>query len=103
VIGVMTGPCLIVKWLGIGILLLYLGSLVVAIWVSRGKVSRLRFGLVAPLVIGNFVGLSLPSIFEEVALTRICFVVAHGIYLYGLAILVRAMAHQDEGLLRAES
>ncbi len=97
------GPCLIVKWVGIGTLLLYLASLVVAIWQFRGKLSRLRFGLFAPLVVGNFVGLSLPWIFEEAVVTRICFVVAHVAYLYCLAILVKAMVHQDGVLLRADS
>ncbi len=101
--GVMTGPWLIVKSVGIAILLLYLVLVVVATWRFRGKLSRLRFGLFAPLVVGNFVGLSIPWIFEEVVLTRICFVAAHVVYLYGLAILVKAMAHQDEVLLRADS
>ena len=101
--GVMTGPWLVVKWIGIAILLFYLALLVVAIWRYRRKLTRFRSGLFLPLVVGNFVGLSVPWIFEEVVLTRVCFVVAHAIYLYGLAVLVNALAHQDESLLKADS
>ena len=80
-----------------------MAALVVAILRFRGKLSRLRFGLWAPIVMGNFIGLSVPLIFERVVVTRICFVVADVIYLYGLTVLVRAIAGQHQVLLKADS
>jgi hypothetical protein len=84
--------------MGITVLGLYLVLILVAIWRFRAKALRLRSGLYLPVIIGNFVGLSLPSIFESVAVTRVCFVVAHAIYLGGVVILVKGLAQKDQEL-----
>jgi hypothetical protein len=94
----MTGSWLIVKWMGITVLGLYLVLILVAIWRFRAKALRLRSGLYLPVIVGNFIWLSVPSIFENVAVTRMCFVVAHAIYLGGIAILVKGLAQKDEEL-----
>ena len=104
VVGVMTGPWLIVKWAGIGVLSFYLVLLVVAIRRYRSKLSRMRSALYVPIVVGNFISLSLPWLFMKAAVTRICFVVAQAIFMYGIAALARSFAHKDQaGLLRADS
>jgi prepilin signal peptidase PulO-like enzyme (type II secretory pathway) len=100
----MTGSWLIVKWAGMAVLALYLVLLLVAVWQFRGMLSRLPVKIVVPIVLGNFIGLSLPSIIESVAVTRVCFVVAHIIYVYGIAILTQQLAQKSrEGLLKADS
>ena len=99
----MTGSWLIVKWVGIAILTLYLVLLLVVIWRFRSKFSRLRSVLYLPQVLGNFVALSVPWIFENLILVRVCFVVAQVIYIGGIVILVRGLIQTDHGwLLRAE-
>ena len=104
VIGVLTGPWLIAKWAGIAILSAYLVLLIFAIARFRGKLSQLRFALVVPLVLGNFVGLSLPWLFMNAAFTRICFVLAHASYIYGIAVLVKNFSGKHEArFLRADS
>jgi hypothetical protein len=102
VAGVMTGPWLIVKWMGIAVLVSYMALLLLAIWKVRGRFGRLRFGLFVPLVLGEFIGLSLPGIFEKAAVTRMCFVVAHLIYLLGMVILVKAIVRDGGTGLRAD-
>jgi hypothetical protein len=97
----MTGSWLIVKWAGMTVLALYLVLLLVAVWQFRGMLSRLPVKVVLPIVVGNFVGLSVPSVFESIAVTRVCFVVAHLIYVYGIAILAKQLAHTDGWFSRA--
>jgi hypothetical protein len=100
----MTGSWLIVKWAGMAVLAFYVVLLLVAVWRFRGMLSRVPIKVVVPIVFGNFVGLSLPSIFESVTVRRVCFVVAHIIYVYGIAILTKQMARKNqEDLLRADS
>jgi len=99
----MTGSWLIVKWVGMTILALYLVLILVATWRLRGKLSRLRSEIYLPMILGNFISLSVPSIFENVAVARVCFVVSHAIYIFGIAILVRGLAQQgQEWLLKAD-
>jgi hypothetical protein len=97
----MTGSWLIVKWVGIAILTFYLVLLLVAISRFRARSLRLRSGLYLPMILGNFVSLSVPSIFENAAVTRVCFIVAHAIYVAGIVILVKGLAQEDGALLRA--
>jgi hypothetical protein len=54
------------------------------------------------MILGNFVSLTVPSVFENVAVTRVCFIVAHAIYVGGIVILVRGLAQNDEVLLKTE-
>jgi hypothetical protein len=89
VTGVMTGPWLLVKWAGIAVLLCYLVLSAVVCWRRRRKSSRLPYGLIGPLIVGNVVAFSLPWIFEDVVFARICFVGAQAVYLYGLLILIK--------------
>ncbi len=103
VTAVMTGRWLVVKWVGVAISLIYVVLAVEWILRFRWKSPRQRFGSLWPMTAGTFVGLVGPWIFERVLLTRICFVVASAIFLYGVVILVRAIARQDKGLLRADS
>ena len=101
--GVMTGPWLIAKWVGIAVLAVYLVLILVAIWRFRTKLSRMRSGFYMPMIIGNFVSLSVPAIFENVVVSRFCFVVANVIYIVGILILVGGLARKDqESLLKAE-
>ena len=97
----MTGSWLIVKWLGITVLAFYLVLIVVVLWRFRAKSSRLRSESYLPMILGNFVSLTVPSIFEDVAVTRVCFIVAYAIYICGIVILVRGLM-QPERLLKAE-
>ncbi len=97
----MTGSWLIVKWAGIGILVLYLVLILMAIWRFRAKLSRLRSEVYWPMILGNFISLSAPTILENVAVTRMCFVVGHAIFVVGIVILLRGFV-TDEGLLRAD-
>ncbi len=90
----MTGPWLIVKWAGITILSCYLALIVVVFWRFWGKVSQLRPGLAWPIVLGNFVGQSLPWIFDNVVFARVCFVAASAIYSYGIAVLLRGLTQE---------
>jgi hypothetical protein len=104
VIGVMTGPWLIVKWAGVGVLLFYLLLLIHAMRRYRDRLSGMRAALFMPIVIGNFVSLTLPWIFMKAEVTRICFVVAQAIFMYGITVLVRKLTQRDQtGLLRADS
>jgi hypothetical protein len=99
---VMTGPWLFVKWIGIAISLVYVVLAVEWILRFRWKSPRQRFGALWPMTAGTFVGLVVPWIFEKVLVTRICFVVASAVFLYGAAIVVRAIARQHKGLPRAD-
>ena len=84
----MTGPWLTVKWACLTVVAVYL-LLMVVHWRVRGKRSRLPSRLFAWLGwLFNFVLLGVPMIFENVAVTRACFVVAAGICLVGIGILV---------------
>jgi hypothetical protein len=104
VVGVMTGPWLIVKWVGVGVLLFYLLLLMHAMRRYRDRLSGMRATLYMPLVVGSFVSLTLPWIFMKAEVTRICFVVAQAIFMYGMAILVRNLKQKDPaGLLKADS
>ncbi len=98
----MTGSWLIVKWVGITVLALYLVLILVTIWRFRDKLSRLGSELYLPMILGNFVSLTVPSVFENVAVTRVCFIIAHAIYGGGIVILVRGLAQNDEVLLKTE-
>ena len=97
----MTGTWLIVKWAGITVLAFYLVLIVVVLWRFRGTWSRLRSALFVPIIVGSFVALSVPSIFENMAVTRTCFVAADGIYIGGIVILLMGLAH-PERLLKAD-
>ena len=99
----VTGSWLIVKWLGLLILLTYVVLLLIALWQFRERWSRKRAWLVVPLILGSFLSLSVPSIFESVTFSRVCFVVAQVIYVVGIGALVSELARKDqEGLLRAD-
>ena len=103
VVGVMTGPWLIVKWVGIGILSSYLVLLVLAIRRFRSRLSRMRAALL-PIVLGNFVSLTLPWVFMKAEVTRICFVTAQAIFIYGIAVLMRNLVQDGQtNLLKADS
>ena len=94
-IGAMTGPWLIVKWACLMVVALYL-LLMVVFWRVRGKRSRLPSRLFAWLGwFFNFVLLGVPLLFENVTVTRACFVVAAGICLSGIGILVWDLARKD--------
>ncbi len=95
----MTGSWLIVKWIGMAVLALYLVLLLVAAWLYRNRLSQLRGGLYLPIVLGNFISLSVPWIFDNVAVTRACFLVAQAFYIAGILILVRGLAQKDQGIL----
>jgi hypothetical protein len=89
VIGVMTGPWFIVKWTGIAVLLCYLALFVVVVRRRRRESPRVAPSAVMPLIVGNFIALCLPWIFESASFTRVCYIAEQAIYLYGLAILVK--------------
>jgi hypothetical protein len=100
----MTGSWLIVKWAGVLILTVYSGLILFVLIRFRNDWQRLRAGLGLPIVFGNFIGLSLPWIFEDVVFTRVCRVVAILFYLVGIAILLRGLIEQNhQSLLKAES
>jgi hypothetical protein len=100
----MTGPWLMVKWLGISIAAAYMLALVVVVIRFRRDLSRLRGGLILPAVLGVFISVSVPAIFEDVTVTRICFIAATTIYFGGIAILLRGLVQKNhEGLLKADS
>jgi hypothetical protein len=100
----MTGPWLIVKWAGIGILSFYVVLIVFAIVRFRDRLSRMRSTLFVPIILGNFVWLTLPWLFMEAEVTRICFVAAQAIFVYGVAVLVKNLAQKDQAVpLRADS
>jgi hypothetical protein len=99
----MAGSWLIVKWVGIAVLSLYLVLILVAIWRFRAKLSRLGSELLLPMILGNFISLTVPSVFENVAVKRLCFIVAHAIYVGGIVILLRGLAQKDDVLLKTES
>ena len=93
-----------VKWLGISIAAAYLLALVVVFIRFRRDLSRLRRGLIWPAVLGVFISASVPSIFEDVTVTRICFIAATIFYIGGIAILLRGLVQKNhEGLLKADS
>ena len=99
----MTGSWLIVKWAGMAVLAFYLVLILAAIWRFRGKLARLRSELILPMILGNFISLTVPSIFEDVVVTRVCFVVAHTIYIGGIVILLRSFGRKNqESFLKAE-
>jgi len=97
----MLGSWLILKGVGIGILVSYLMLLLVVFWQLRRELSRLRFRWAAPIAVGNFVALTLPWIFDSVPAQRACFIVAHAIYLGGMAMSVRDLARHDVSVVRA--
>jgi hypothetical protein len=104
VIGVMTGPWLIVKWVGISISAAYLLLMVLVFVRFRRDLSRLRRGLTLPAVLGVFISVSVPSVFEDVLVSRLCFVAAVVIYAGGITILLRGLVQKNhQGLLRADS
>ena len=97
----MTGSWLILKGVGTGIVVSYLVLLLVVFWQLRRELSRLRFRWVAPIVVGNFVALTLPWIFDSVPAQRACLIVADAIFLGGIAVLVRDLARHDVTAVRA--
>ena len=101
----MTGSWLIVKWVGLAVLALYLVLLLIVLWRVRGKLAELRGGLFLwPILVGNFVGISVPWLYENVAFKRGCFVVASAIYACGIGILVRGLLQPGQkGLFKKGS
>jgi hypothetical protein len=100
----MTGSWLTMKWVGISIEVTYLILLVVVLRRFRHDLSRLKGGLIWPPVLGVFISVSLPSIFENVMVSRVCFVAAVVIYIGGIGFLLRGLVQKNhQGLLRAES
>ena len=100
----MTGSWLIVKWVGISISAAYLLLMVVVFIRFRRGLSLLRHGLILPAALGVFISTGVPSIFENVMVTRVCFIAAVVIYIGGIGILVRGLVRKNhQGLLRADS
>ena len=100
----MTGPWLMVKWIGLAIAATYLVLLVVVFVRFRRDLSRLRRWLIWPTVLGVFISVSVPGIFEDVMFTRICFIAGSIIYVGGIAFLLRGLAEKNhQTLLKAES
>ena len=98
----MTGSWLIVKWVGIAIAAAYLLLfLVVLIWLRR-DLSRFRGGLILPMMLGTFISVSVPGIFEDVTVTRICFITALVVYIGGILVLVRGLVQKDHKSLLKE-
>ena len=91
----MTGSWLIVKGVGIGVQVAYLVVLLAVFWQFRRELARVRFRWVVPVIVGNFVALSVPWIFQNVVISRACFIVAVAIYLAGIAVVVRDLARHD--------
>jgi len=61
----MTGSWLIVKWAGIAVLAFYLALLVISLGFFRGRLPRAAFvRSFVPVVLGNFVSLSGPSLLK---------------------------------------
>ena len=95
---------MIVKWVGISIAAVYLLLMVLVATRFRRDLSRLRHGLILPAVLGVFISVSVPSIFEDVMVARICFIAAVGIYIAGIGILLRGLVQKNhQGLLKADS
>jgi hypothetical protein len=93
----------ILKWLGIAVVASYSVLMLVTAWRFRTKLSRLRGEVYWPMILGNFIWLDVPSVFENVVITRVCFVVAHTMFVGGIVILLRGIARQNqERLLKAD-
>jgi hypothetical protein len=90
----MTGSWLTVKWVGVAITAIYLVLLLVVLVRFRRDLSRLRHGLIWPAVFGTLISVSIPSVFENAAVTRMCFIASSVLYLIGIAILLRGLAQQ---------
>jgi hypothetical protein len=90
----MTGPWLIVKWLGIAILSLYLALLIAVFWRFRGRRSRIRQGAFLPIYVGGFIGGTVPWIFGNVVFARVCFVSESLVYLFGVTVLLRGLSSE---------
>jgi len=100
----ITGSWLLVKWMGIAVSAAYLALISFVLIRFYRDISRLRAGLILPIILGNFVWISLPSIFENVVFTRVCFVVAHLVFIGGIIVLVRGLVQENhQSLLKAES
>jgi hypothetical protein len=100
----MTGPWLIVKWVGISVSAAYLVLLLVVFVRFRHNWARLRRWLIWPALCGVFISVSFPSIFEDVTVARVCFVVASLVYVGGSAVLLRGLVQKDhQMLLKADS
>jgi len=97
----MADSWLILKCAGMGVQASYLVLLLAVFWQFRRQLARMRFRWVAPIIVGNFVALSVPWIFESVAVSRACFIVAQAIYLCGMAILVTDLTRGDVTVTRA--
>ena len=99
----MTGSWLIAKWIGISIAVAY-WVLVVIVYVRfRNDLSRLRRWLILPAVLGGFVLNAVPSVFEDVTVTRICFIAGSGIFAGGTAVLLRGLYQEGHKALFRES
>ena len=85
-----------VKWVGVSIDAAYLLTLLVVLSRFSRDLSRLRGGLILPAVLGVFISVTVPSIFEAVVVTRICFIAATIIYLGGTAILLRGLVQKNQ-------
>ena len=94
--GAMNGSWFIVKWIGFTVTIAYLVLIVVVFLRFRGRLSQLRPGPILPVVVGNFVGMTVPDIFENVLVSRACFVAASVIYLYGLVTLARGLGQEGQ-------
>ena len=99
----MTGSWLLVKWAGITVAAIYIALFLVVLVRFRRDLSRLRGGLIMPAIIAVFVSSSVPSVFESVAIARICFVISCLVYVCGIGILTRGLIQKNhESLLKAD-
>ncbi len=100
----MTGSWLIVKWFGVTVMFVYLVLMLVVFRRFRNKLAKLRGGfLIWPVLVGNFAGICLPWLYENVAFKRACFVVESAVYAFGLALLVRGLREPgDTGFVKKD-
>jgi len=94
----MTGSWLIVKWAVMAVFAAYALLVVVTNRRLYGSFWRIRFGYM-PVVLGNFVTLSVPGIFENAIATRLCFIVAGIVYILGIVTVFRKLSGQAQGSL----
>jgi hypothetical protein len=100
----MTGSWLLAKWIGLVVIAVYATLTLFVLIRFRRDFSRLRPGLILPIIVGNFVSISLPMIFENVVFTRVCFVFAQLIFIGGIVVLVRGLVQENHrSLLKADS
>jgi hypothetical protein len=99
----LTGPWLMVKWVGVSIAYAYLVLLLTVFIRFRRDLTRLRRWLIWPAVLGVFISSSVPYIFQDVTVTRVCFVAASVVYVGGIGILLTGLAQKNhQALLKAD-